>query len=105
MRGPIDISATLATPSTTTTIALARSGRIRATSRLADGPKVIAFWPTMPPPIGPRPGPPCGASMRSVALKPACLSLTAPAAGVGDVVGVVAHAASSAVIWEVTISW
>ena len=86
-RAPIDISATLATPSTTTAIALTRSGRIRPISRLADGPKVIAFWPTMPPPIGPRPGPPCGASMRSVAWKPACLSLTAPAAGVVDVAG------------------
>ena len=37
-------------------IALVRSGAIRRTSRLADGPNVLAFWPTMPPPIGPRPG-------------------------------------------------
>ena len=68
IRGPIDISPTLTTPSSTTRIALPRSGRIRATRRLPDGTKSIAFWPTMPPPIGPRPGPPCGASIRSVAL-------------------------------------
>ena len=33
------------------------SGAIRRTSRLADGLKSLAFWPTMPPPNGPRPGP------------------------------------------------
>ena len=51
-------------------MARTRSGRIRATRRFADGPKVIAFCPTIPPPIGPRPGP-GPAWIRSVALKPA----------------------------------
>ena len=79
-------------------IAVPRSGRSRASSRLADGPKSIAFWPTMPPPIGPRPGPGPWASIRSVALKPACLA--GASCGLGA-----AHAASSAVSWEATISW
>ena len=34
-----------------------RSGASCRTSRFADGPKELAFCPTMPPPIGPRPGP------------------------------------------------
>ena len=67
IRGPIDIRSTDPTVRATTSSAAARSGRIRATIRLADGPKSIAFCPTMPPPIGPRPGPATGASMRSVA--------------------------------------
>ena len=57
IRGPIDISATLTTASSRTMTTLTRCGLSCRTSRLADGPNALAFWPTMPPPIGPRPGP------------------------------------------------
>ena len=57
--GPSTVSATLATREQrrrrSPWPARAPSG---ASSRLAEGLKSIAFWPTMPPPIGPRPGPP-----------------------------------------------
>ena len=59
---------TLPIASTTTAAALNRSGAIRRSSRLADGPKSIAFWPTMPPPIGPRPGIGPLATTRSVSF-------------------------------------
>ncbi len=88
---------TLTTARPITASARLRSGAIRRISRLAEGPKVIAFWPTMPPPIGPpRPGPPIGASIRSV-----CFMAVPPlGGGCGR-----RHAASSAVSCEATISW
>ena len=64
---------------------------MRAASRLADGPNVIDFWPTMPPPNGPRPGPGPGDDALGL-LHP---SLTGRLRCVG-----VAHAASSAVSWD-----
>src|SRR5688572_24643603 len=57
IRGPIDISATLTTASSRTRTTLNRCGLSWWTSRFAEGPNALAFWPTMPPPIGPRPGP------------------------------------------------
>ena len=79
-----------------TAYARLRSGASRRISRLAEGPKVIAFWPTWPPPIGPRPGPPMGASIRSV-----CFMAVPPLGGGRGR----RHAASSAVSCEATISW
>ena len=67
-RGPTDIAATLSTVSSSTAYALTRSGAIRRSSRIADGPKSVAFWPTIPPPIGPRPGPAGPACTRSVSF-------------------------------------
>src|SRR4051794_36084747 len=58
--GPTTFSATLTTPSAIVTATPARSGRSRAASRLADGPKFDAFsvgWPTPAhggPPLPPR---------------------------------------------------
>jgi len=51
---PRVIRKTEATASTTTAPAAYRDGVIRAIRRRAEGPKVIAFCPTWPPPIGPR---------------------------------------------------
>ncbi len=66
--GPTTLSPTLTIASSTTPIAALRSGPIRRTSRFAEGPNSMDFWPTMPPPIGPpRPGPP-GAWIRSVSF-------------------------------------
>ena len=67
MRGPSAIKVVLQTASSTTPIARTRSGAIRRIIRLAEGPKVIAFCPTWPPPIGPRPGP-GPATIRSVSF-------------------------------------
>ena len=64
--------------SATTATVLIRYGAMRAISRLIDGQKVLAFPPTMPPPIGPRPGP-GPAWMRSVSLS----SVAASSAEVG----------------------
>ena len=66
--GPTAVRTTLTTVSARTVYVLARSGRRRASSRLSEGQKVSAFWPIIPPPIGPRPGP--GPDwMRSVSLR------------------------------------
>ena len=93
--GPTTLSPTLTTASSSTATAWPRSGPIRRASRLADGPKLIDFWPTMPPPNGPRPGP-GPATTRSVSF----IGPEGSAAGLGG-----GHAASSAVSWDRTISW
>ncbi len=76
-RGPKAIATTLTTVRPMTASVLVRYGDIRPTSRRADGPKALAFCPTMPPPMGPRPGP-GPASMRSVSLRVpgACFSVS-----------------------------
>ena len=94
--GPIAVATTLTTVSARTAYVLWRSGRSRAKSRLSDGQNVSAFWPIIPPPIGPRPGP-GPAWMRSVSLRVPGLA--------GALVFGAHEATSSTVSWDWTISW
>ena len=48
--GPVAARATAVTAANTTAITRNRSGLRRPMSRRIDGPKFMAFWPTMPPP-------------------------------------------------------
>ncbi len=65
--GPMDDSDTLTSAATTMATTLGISGPRRRSSRLADGPKSIDFWPTIPMPCGPRPAP-IGPWIRSVSF-------------------------------------
>ena len=80
--GPTAVATTLARVRASTAYALCRSGRSRASSRLSEGQKLSAFWPIMPPPIGPRP-PPGPDWTRSVSLSRSGAPVGVGAGGAG----------------------